>query len=80
MGYKEYEFHYIKEWDRSRETDSGNEGGEANAKLCLSDFGFHKDKDTGKGQDLKTVSSAGKWELFLVHTLKEHFCVTENSD
>ena len=35
--------------------------------------------DTGKGQDLKTVSSAGKWELFLVHTLKEHFCVTENS-
>lgn len=44
MGYKEYEFHYIKEWDRSRDTDSGNEGGEANAKLCLSDFGFHKDK------------------------------------
>lgn len=35
--------------------------------------------DTGKGQDLKSVSSTGKWKLFLAHTLKEHFCIMENS-
>lgn len=35
--------------------------------------------DTRKGRYLKNVSSAGKCELFLVDTLKEHFCMVKNS-